>query len=80
MVYIVDRLGTSQQIMIDAVAAELRIAQAEGEVRAGDARELAAMVLLIVQSVIQSSQIVEPILGADGLTTELTYVLNGYLT
>jgi len=80
MVYIVDRLGTSQQIMIDAVATELRIAQTNGSVRAGDPRELAAMVLLIVQSVIQSGQIVEPIFGADGLATELTYALNGYLS
>lgn len=79
MVYIVDRLGTSQQIMIDAVADELRIAQAGGSVRSGDPRQLAAMVLLIVQSVIQSGQIVEPILGFDGLAGELTYALNGYL-
>jgi hypothetical protein len=38
------------------------------------------MVLLIVQSVFQSGQIVEPILGADGLSTELAYALNGYLS
>jgi AcrR family transcriptional regulator len=80
MVYIVDRLGTSQQIVIDAVADELRIAQADGDVRAGDPRGLAAMVLLIVQSVFQSGQIVEPILGSDGLAAELTYALNGYLS
>jgi AcrR family transcriptional regulator len=79
MIYIVDRLGTSQQIVIDAIADELRIAQADGDVRPGDPRGLAAMVLLIVQSVFQSGQIVEPILGADGLSTELTYALNGYL-
>jgi len=79
MVYIVDRLGTSQQVMIDAVADELRIAQRDGSIRPGDPRQLAAMVLLIAQSVIQSGQIVEPILGADGLSAELTYALNGYL-
>lgn len=79
MVYIVDRLGTSQQIMIDAVAEEIRIAQRNNSVRRGDPRRLAAMVLLIAQSAIQSGQIVEPILDADGLTEELTYALNGYL-
>lgn len=79
MIYIADRLGTSQQILIDLVADELRIAQADGSVRAGDARELAAMVLLITQSTIQSGQIVEPILDADSLSTELTRALNGYL-
>lgn len=79
MVYIVDRLGTSQQIMIDAVAEEIRIAQRNSSVRRGDPRRLAAMVLLIAQSAIQSGQIVEPILGSDGLIEELTYALNGYL-
>ena len=34
MVYIAERLGTSQQILIDAVAADLEVAQREGSVRA----------------------------------------------
>ncbi len=79
MVYIADRLGTSQQILIDVVAEELRKAQADNTVRAGDTRRLAAMVLLITQSVIQSGQIVEPILDAVGLDAELAHALNGYL-
>ena len=79
MVYIAERLGTSQQILIDAVADELRIAQRDGSVRAGDPRQLAAMCLLITQSAIQSAQIVEPILDADALAVELTHSLNGYL-
>jgi AcrR family transcriptional regulator len=80
MVYIVERLGTSQQILIDAVAAEVRAAQLDGSVRAGEPRQLAAMMLLITQSIIQSAQIVEPILDADALAAELTYSLNGYLS
>ena len=79
MVYIAERLGTSQQILIDAVADELRIAQRDGSVRAGDPRQLAAMCLLITQSAIQSAQIVEPILDADALAVELAHSLNGYL-
>jgi AcrR family transcriptional regulator len=79
MVYITDRLGTSQQILIDAVAAELRAGQRDGSVRAGDARRLAAMVLLITQSTIQSAQIVKPILDEVALGTELAHSLNGYL-
>ena len=79
MVYIAERLGTSQQILIDAVAAELRVAQRDGTVRAGDPRQLAAMCLLITQSTIQSAQIVEPILDADALAVELAHSLNGYL-
>jgi AcrR family transcriptional regulator len=80
MVYIADRLGTSQQILIDAVAAELTAAQRDGTVRAGDPRQLAATVLLITQSTIQSAQIVKQILDEDALGTELAYALNGYLS
>jgi AcrR family transcriptional regulator len=79
MVYIAERLGTSQQILIEAVAAELKAAQRGGSVRAGDPRQLAAMCLLITQSTIQSGQIVEPILNADALAVELAHSLNGYL-
>lgn len=80
MVYIADRLGTSQQILIDALVSDLRVAQRGGSVRTGDARRLAAMVLLITQSTIQSAQIVAPILDADGLAAELSYALNRYLS
>ena len=79
MVYIAERLGTSQQILIEAVATELKVAQRDGSVRAGDPRQLAAMCLLITQSTIQSAQIVEPILAADALAVELAHSLNGYL-
>jgi AcrR family transcriptional regulator len=79
MVYIVDRLGTSQQVLIQMVADELRKAQGDGTVRSTDPRQLAAMVLLITQSVIQSGRIVHPILDADGLDAELSHALNGYL-
>lgn len=80
MVYIADRLGTSQQIMIDALAADLRAAQRHGSVRVGDSRRLAAMVLLITQSIVQSAQLVAPILDAEALATELNYLLNTYLS
>lgn len=79
MVYIADRLGTSQQILIDLVAEELRKGQRDKTVRSGDPRQLAAMVLLITQSAIQSAHMVEPILDAEALSAELTYALNGYL-
>lgn len=79
MVYITERLGTSQHLLIDALAADLKTAQAEGSVRDGEPRQLAAMVLLVAQSTIQSAQIVEQILPAEPLAAELTRVLNGYL-
>ena len=83
MVYIAERLGTSQQILIDAIAGELKAAQEDGlgddRVRAGEPRQLATMCVLITQSAIQSAQMVEPILDADALATELGTALNGYL-
>lgn len=78
--YITECLGTSQQVLIDAAASEIEAAQRDGSVRAGDPRQLAAMVLLITQSTIQSAPIVRPILDDDALARELTHSLNGYLT
>lgn len=79
-IYITERLGTSQHMLIDALAARLRVAQRGGTVRAGDPVQMATMVLLIAQSTIQSAQIVEPLLDADTLAAELAYSLNGYLS
>lgn len=79
MVYLADRLGTSQQILLDTVAGEIKSAQDEGTVRSGDARQLATMTLLITQSTILSAHTVESILDAATLVTELARALNGYL-
>jgi hypothetical protein len=79
MFYLSERLGTSQQILLDTVAGEIEAAQEQGSVRQGEARELAAMSMLITQSTILSAHVVEPILSADHLVTELTLALNGYL-
>ena len=79
-IYITERLGTSQQMLIDALAARLRVAQRHGSVRAGEPVQMATMVLLIAQSTIQSAQIVSPILDTEALATELASALNGYLS
>ncbi|TFV60512.1 TetR/AcrR family transcriptional regulator [Mycobacterium sp. PS03-16] len=79
MVYISRRLGTSQQILIDALAEEIEVAQDDGSVRAGEPRQLAAMCLLITQSTIQSAQMVAPLLDANTLSVELRRSLDGYL-
>ena len=79
-IYITERLGASQQMLIDALAERLRAAQRHGSVRAGDPLQMATMVLLITQSTIQSERIVRPILDTDALATELAYSLNGYLS
>ncbi|MGV0624886.1 TetR/AcrR family transcriptional regulator [Mycolicibacter minnesotensis] len=80
MVYIAQRMGSSQRRLIDLVAGELGSAQDGGGVRAGDPRQLAAMCLLITQSAIQSAQVVAPILNEDALSIELAYNLNRYLS
>lgn len=79
MVYIAGRMGTSQQVIIEVLGEEIRSAQRADDVRHGDPRQLAAMVLLIAQSSIQSAQIVAPILEEDALAAELSHALNGYL-
>ena len=79
MVYTTERLGTSQQILIDTLAADIKLAQDEGSVRPGEPRQLAAMCLLIARSTIQSGQIVAPILDARALDIELAHCLDGYL-
>jgi AcrR family transcriptional regulator len=79
MVYLTERLGTSQQILIDTLAADIKRAQESGSVRTGEPRQLAAMCLLVARSTIQSAQIVAPILDAHGLDVELAHCLNGYL-
>ncbi|GFM18422.1 MULTISPECIES: TetR/AcrR family transcriptional regulator [Mycobacteriaceae] len=77
--YITSRLGTSQQILVDALAEAIKSGQSEGSIRTGDAHQMAAMCLLITQSTIQSAQMVADLLDADSLDTELAHSLNGYL-
>ncbi|MGB3353024.1 MAG: helix-turn-helix domain-containing protein [Mycobacterium sp.] len=79
MVYIAERLGTSQQIMVDALAEAIKAAQDDGSVRSGDPRQMAAMCLLITQSTIQSAQMVGEIIDNAALNDELDVALNGYL-
>lgn len=79
MVYISQRMGTSQQILLEVLAGALAAAQTDGSVRPGDPKQLAAMCLLIVQSAIQSAQMVAPVLDVTALDIELAHSLNGYL-
>jgi AcrR family transcriptional regulator len=79
MIYIAQRMGTSQQILLEVVSDALAVAQRDGSVRPGNPRELAAMCVLIVQSAIQSAQMVAPVLDVAALDVELAHSLNGYL-
>ncbi len=79
MVYIAERLGSSQKILVEALAESIMAAQDDGSVRSGDPRQMGAMCLLITQSTIQSAQMVEVLLDREALNLELAYSLNGYL-
>ncbi|MCH9699875.1 MAG: TetR/AcrR family transcriptional regulator [Actinomycetia bacterium] len=79
MVYIAERLGTSQKLLVDALAEGIKAAQHDGSVRLGDPRQMGAMCLLITQSTIQSAHMVEALLDSRALTIELAHSLNGYL-
>ena len=77
--YILERLGTGQQLLLDLLEEAIRAAQAGGSVRRGRPRELAAMTLLITQSAIQSRRMIAGHLTDAAWRRELTHALNGYL-
>ncbi|WP_405362109.1 TetR/AcrR family transcriptional regulator [Kitasatospora sp. NBC_00085] len=77
--YVVERLGTSQRGLIEALRAGIEQGQAHGSIRAGEPVELAAMVLLIAQSTVQSHRMVAALLSEEAWRRELARALNGYL-
>ncbi|MBE9373770.1 TetR/AcrR family transcriptional regulator [Saccharopolyspora sp. HNM0983] len=77
--YVFDRLGTSQQHILDLLAAEIRRGQGDGTVRTGEPAELAATVLLVAQSAVLSARIVAEVLPPDRLDAQLRAVLESYL-
>lgn len=76
--YVFVRLGRSQHAALAILQRAIADGQRRGDVRDGAPEEMAAMVLLICQSAIQSHAIVQPIL-ADRWTVELRYALYSYL-
>lgn len=77
--YILDRLGSSQRAIHADLAARIAAAQESGFVRPGRPDRLAAMVLLIVQSAVQSAPLVEEWLPPRAWRAELATALRGYL-
>lgn len=77
--YILDRLGTSQRAIHAETARRIAAGQRAGYVRAGDPAQLAAMVLLVAQSAVQSAPLVAEWLDDDAWRTELARALRGYL-
>ncbi|HLS79048.1 MAG TPA: TetR/AcrR family transcriptional regulator [Nocardia sp.] len=79
LTYVFGRLGRNQRALIDLFAEGIRAGQRDGSVRAGDPTRLAAMVLLIAQSAVQSAGMVESLLPPADLDAELWQALEGYL-
>ncbi|MFF2656241.1 TetR/AcrR family transcriptional regulator [Kitasatospora sp. NPDC058032] len=77
--YVVDRLGASQRGLLEALRAGIAQGQRHGSIRAGEPVELAAMVLLIAQSTVQSHRMVAPLLSEAAWRRELARALDGYL-
>ncbi|WP_028847959.1 TetR/AcrR family transcriptional regulator [Thermocrispum agreste] len=77
--YFVERLGTSQRGLLRELQSRLAAAQADGTVRDGDPEQMAAMVLLIAETTVQSYRTVTALVPEDAWRRELTHVLNRYL-
>lgn len=77
--YAFQRIGRSQRVVLEWLAANVTAAQRGGTVRTGSATDLAVMVLLISQSVLLSHKTVTAVIEADALRTELAHALDGYL-
>jgi AcrR family transcriptional regulator len=77
--YAFQRIGRSQRVLLEWLAAAITAAQQGGTVRAGSATDMAVMVLLVSQSVVLSHQTVTTVIDDAALRTELTHSLDGYL-
>jgi len=77
--YIVDRFGTSQRLVFERLKVAIEDGQAAGGVRRGRADELTAMVMLIVQSAVQSRAMIAEFLDEDSWARELGHAIRGYL-
>ena len=77
--YILHRLGESQYAVHAGAARLIAAGQSAGAVRPGDPAQLAAMVLLITQSAVQSAPLVQEWLDEVAWAAELGRALTGYL-
>ncbi|GGN91137.1 TetR/AcrR family transcriptional regulator [Nocardia rhizosphaerihabitans] len=79
LTYVFGRLGRNQRTLIELFAAEIRLGHEDGSIRAGDAEQMAAMLLLITQSAVQSAGTVERLLAGAQFDAELSRAIEGYL-
>jgi AcrR family transcriptional regulator len=77
--YLTERLGSTQDAAAAILGAGIRAGQADGTVRAGEAEEMAYVVLLLVQPFVVSARTVADRLDVAALDAELTYAVDSYL-
>lgn len=77
--YVFDRLGASQHRILELLTSAIRQGQQDGTIRDGDPDELAAMVLLVIQSAVLSARIVADPLPPERLDAQLRALLESYL-
>lgn len=77
--YSFQRIGRSQRVVLEWLAANITAAQQGGTVRPGSAPDMAVMVLLVSQSAVLSHKTVTTVIDDDALRTELAHALDGYL-
>ncbi|WP_219088657.1 TetR/AcrR family transcriptional regulator [Streptomyces sp. JJ38] len=77
--YTFQRLGSSQRNALEFVGEQVRAGQADGSIRAGEPAALARMVMLVVQTTVQSWRLVDDVLPEDRLAAELRHMLDAYL-
>jgi len=77
--YLVDRRGTSQDLILARLTEDLRLGQAEGSVRAADPALLARGVLLTTHGFVISAGTMTDAVAGVALDTELHLLLDRYL-
>ena len=77
--YTLQRVGSSQRLILAWLADAIADAQADGSVRAGTPREIAVMLLLIAQSAVLSHGTVAELIDERAWERELRSALDGHL-
>lgn len=77
--YTLQRVGSSQRLILDWLTAAIERAQAHGSVRTGVPGDIAVMLLLIAQSAVLSHGTVADLIDETAWERELRAALDGYL-
>lgn len=77
--YTLQRIGRSQRVIHEWIAAALAGAQAGGTVRPGDPHDMALMVLILSQGALLSGPTVADLVDPDSWRAELAHALDSYL-